>query len=233
MRITGVLILLTAFLSYPIRADEQPDSLPDNLWNQAVSLYADSRSLVPGRMSVVITQYNGRGRLISSQETEYLISLDENGEVVSTVVASREEGEQPEQQDRPAGEENGGFEGIERSPFDPDEQSSVSVERSGETVTVNGIRTQPYSYRHQTGPDTAMVGTAWLSVADGAPVAISYTMEPLPRLVDHFEVRQTFQAGELGLTVESVEFEGSGRFLFFRRRVESRLVFSEYFRVPE
>jgi hypothetical protein len=78
-----------------------------------------------------------------------------------------------------------------------------------------------------------VTGTAWLAAASGVPVRLVYTLDPLPRFVTRFEVRETFAVvGELW-ALRSVEIEGDGRFLFVRRRVESRLEFSEYFRSDE
>ncbi|MFW6288794.1 MAG: hypothetical protein ACOC2Q_03340 [Spirochaetota bacterium] len=57
------------------------------------------------------------------------------------------------------------------------------------------------------------------------------TIEPLPRFISEFEMKQHFARDDRGRwVVRRLEFVGAGSVVFVRRRIESILIFSEYFR---
>lgn len=215
----------------------------DSLWDEAVEIFSEYRDLTPGRMEIHFEQYNGRGKLVSTDETELLMWSDENGETTSRIVFARHNGEdvtEDRREDpdsgRPSftgngdGDENGAFAGLQRSPFDPQEQSNVSVSVNDGLEVADGTEVRSFEFRHATGPDTYTAGTAWLDAESGEPVRLQLTIAPLPRFVDSFSMRQEFGRDEEGRWItRRLEFDGEGSFLFFRRRIESRLIFSEYF----
>ncbi|TVQ21871.1 MAG: hypothetical protein EA382_12980 [Spirochaetaceae bacterium] len=222
-----------------------PDAPADELWSQAVSLHREYGTLVPGRMQIRFQQYNARNRLISDDESEVRIFVDASGEVSSEIVFARQNGRDvtAERQRNPSGsspfgppqsgstQESDGnaFSGLLKSPFDPDEQSQVTF-LAGSLDEINGTRARKYSFRHDTGASSITVGTAWLSLSDGMPLRISLQLEPTPRFVDEFTMVQSFARDAVGRWVNVLTtFEGSGSFLFLRRRIESTFVFSEYF----
>ena len=217
------------------------------LWERAVELYGSYDDLVPGHMEIRFDQYNGRGKLVTTEESEIDIWVDESGEVQSRIIRATKDGDDvtEERRENPRsgappfgggpedGEEEGdsAFSGLDRSPFDPLEQANVRILDAGPTVIVNGVRAQAFEYEHETGADSLTRGTAWLSVETGEPVRLHATIEPLPTFVRDFALRQHFGRDEQGrLVVRELEFDGVGRILFLERRIESRLIFSDYFR---
>ncbi len=233
--VTLVLMFLPAFL------------LAHPLWREAVGALQESEGLVPGSMSMRFDQYNGRGDLISSDETLVRLWIDANGEVQSTIVLARSNGEDVTEQRRGdpgagsrmfgpgAGDDGDGspFASLQRSPFAVEEQPRVTIIAVGPAQSLDGRTVLPLEFEHRTAPDVLSRGTAWLDAESGTPVRLESTFEPLPRFVSTLRMVQHYARDNDGnLIVERLEFSGDGRFLLFRRRLESVLFFSEYFRLP-
>lgn len=219
-----------------------------SLWERAVELYASYDGLVPGRMEIRFDQYNGRGKLVTTEESEIDIWIGSEGEVQSRIVRATKDGEDVTEERRenprsgapPFGgrpgddgddEGDGAFAGLQQSPFDPLEQPNVRIVDVGLPVIIEGVRAQAFEYEHETGPESVTRGTAWLSMETGEPIRLHATVDPLPSFVREFGIRQRFDRDDAGRwIVRELEFEGVGRFLFLERRIESRLLFSDYFR---
>ena len=222
-----------------------PGAAADELWSQAVDLHREYGALVPGRMHIRVQQFNARDRMVSDDESEIRFFVDASGEVATEIVFARQNGRDvtDERRTNPSGsspfgppragstQESDGtaFAGLLKSPFDPDEQSNVSF-TAGLLDEIDGARARRYSFRHDTGASSVTVGTAWLSIAGGLPLRVSLELDPTPRFVNEFTMVQSFGRDAAGRWVNILTtFEGSGSFLFVRRRIESSLVFSEYF----
>lgn len=224
-----------------------PSLQASDLWDRAVAQYADLGDLIPGRMVIRFDQYNGRGSLVSSETSELEISVGPDGEILSRIVRATRNGEDVTEQRRenpsggsPFGGSNGSdgdqendnspFAGLQKSPFDPDEQHAVSVTDTGRTETVDGIRARVFEFQQLTGNTARTSGTAWISEETGSPVMLTASVEPLPGYVESFEMIQRFAGGGSGRWyMTAMEFSGEGRILFLRRRLESEFLFSEYF----
>jgi len=221
----------------------------NSLWENAVDLFDAYGDLVPGHMEVRFDQYNGRGQLVTSDRSTIAIWVDETGETQSRIISAERDGEDVTEERRedpssgapPFGgrpgdgeeEDDNAFAGLGRSPFDPDEQDRVTITRVGTVDVVEGVRSQEFEFVHRTTDRAANAGTAWLDAETGEPVLLRLTIEPLPRFVSEFEMEQYFARDEHGQwVVQRLEFVGAGQILFLQRRVESRLIFSEYFRSP-
>ncbi|MFW5685742.1 MAG: hypothetical protein ACOC0O_03725 [Spirochaetota bacterium] len=219
------------------------------LWDGAVELWGRYDDLVPGYMQILFVQYNGGGDLVSTDESEIRIFVDETGEIQSHIVFARKDGEDvtAERREDPSGgappfgggppddedDDGGGFAGLQRSPFDPAEQANLAYTDTGRVEWVDGRRTRRFEFEHQTARNSRNVGTAWLAVSDGEPVRVELTIDPLPAFVNEFAMVQGFTRDDDDrLIVDELEFSGRAGFLFFTRVIESRLVFSEYFPSP-
>lgn len=216
------------------------------LWDQAVILYEQNQELLPGRMIIRFDQFNGRGDLVSSETSDVLLYLDESGEMQSTIVSATKNGRDVTESRRenpssgsPFGSRGGGgnesdddnaFAGLQRSPFDPLEQSHVLVVDTGRTEYVGTTAARVHEFELRTGEKSRTTGVAWLSVSDGTPLRVEATVAPLPIFVQIFEFVQEFSTDEAGRWfMSSMEFNAEGSFLFIRRRIESVFEFSDYF----
>ncbi len=237
IRITTVSALLLVSAAMPLSAD---------LWEQAVSLFEANQRLVPGRMEITFDQYNGWGRHISSERTVIEISLDESGELDTRILYAEKDGRDvtEERRENPQGgnpfgsgpddgdddpDEESPFSGLQKSPFASTEQDAVSYQDTGRREIRGGRLTHLYQYTHAATESAATTGIAWLAADSGAPVAIEATLSPLPGFVDTFSMTQEFAQTDESWYLESMTFDGEGRILFLRRRVESQMAFAEYF----
>lgn len=216
------------------------------LWQNAVELFDRYGGLVPGRMTVRAVQYNGRGNVVSLEESELEFFLRPDGEVDANVIYALSDGEDvtEERRENPGGgpgafpgaegsQDDNAFSGLQRSPFDPAEQENIQITRIGPPVEMGGTTARIFEFVQTTGEDSRTVGTAWLNEESGEPLALELMVEPLPRIVTEFAMRQEFARDEEGRwIVRRIEFDGEGTLLFLRRRIETELVFSQYFPSP-
>lgn len=221
-----------------------------DLWDRAVEYYAAYGDLVPGRLSIRFDQYNGRGRLVSSELSELELSVGPDGEIQSEVVFASKDGKDvtEERRENPSGgapfaggggdddaddQSDSPFAGLQRSPFDPDEQGRVTVVDTGRRERINGVETRVHEFEQRTGESARTVGTAWIAEESGTPIKVVASISPLPGFVHSFEMIQEYgtdRAGRWFMT--SMEFIGEGNILFIRRRLESEFLFSDYFPPP-
>ena len=221
-------------------------TMAGELWDRAVDLYDMYGDMLPGRMSVRFDQYNGRGKLVSSELSEIEVAIGPSGEVESRITYASKNGEDitEERQDNAGsggpfggggdeGESNSPFAGLQKSPFDPLEQDSVTVTDTGRLETVNGVRTQIHLFEHSTGGVNVTTGTVWIALETGEPVRLAAGIEPLPGFIHLFQIIQTFETDSNGKWyMNRMEFIAEGNILFVKRRLESELRFSEYFLPP-
>lgn len=221
----------------------------NELWLSAVDLYRQYGDLLPGRMLIEFTQYNGAGEEVSDEQSLLRFSLGPDGEPETEVIWARKDGEDVTRERREdpqsgapfggqAGDDDDGeggnaFSGLQKSPFDPAEQQNVEYTDTRQVERVGGMLTRRFEFVHHTEADAPNIGTAWLALDSGMPVKLELTLERLPLFVESLVMRQFF-----GLDAEqrwvstALEFSGAGSVLFFRREIESRLEFSDYFRAP-
>ncbi|MFP4376726.1 MAG: hypothetical protein ACLFP4_06750 [Spirochaetales bacterium] len=233
---------LATFLSLALQVFGQ------ELWQEAVEYFQTYGDLTPGRITVTFSQYNGREELVSTEESLYLVSVDESGELDSSLVYARKDGEDVTEERRedpgsgspfgggPQGESEGGgaFSGLGKSPFDPAEQPNIEVTATSEFTFVGGSRARRYDFVHETGADSASVGSAWLDAETGMPLRLQIGLAQPPGFIDAFSMVQEYALDDQDRWVgTSLHFTGAGRILFFRRRIESVIQFSEHFRHVE
>lgn len=214
-----------------------------DLWDDAVDWFERNADLIPGRLEISFQQYNGRGRLLSNERTILDVRIDSRGEIVSQVLYAERDGNDitAERREDPAGtpeffgggsdqEGDSPFSGLQKSPFDPAEQPSVIARDTGRRESRGGRLTHIYEFTHAINSEANAVGRAWIAAGDGAPVAIETSLEPLPGFVDTFAMTQTYETSGDRWYVDSMRFDGEGRILFLKRRIESEMSFREYFR---
>ena len=213
------------------------------LWDRAVDIYDEYSTLVPGRVSVRFDQYNGRGKLVSTETSAYRLAYGPSGEIQSDLTYASRDGEDITEERRGGagapfggGEEsnnNSPFSGLQKSPFDPAEQDRVTVTDTGRSEYVEGVRTRVHLFNLSTGGDNRTTGTVWIAEDTGAPVRLTAGIEPLPGYIDVFRMDQVYATDAEGRWyLARMQFVGEGNILFVRRRIESEFLFSDYIPVP-
>jgi hypothetical protein len=214
-------------------ASAWPDSAQDTeLWQRATELYAGNDHWQAGRVDVSFVQYNRKDERISSHRSVLSVAVGPDGELETTVVESYEDGtEEDKNREGPPfgdGDENA-FAVLEVSPFDPDEQHRVSAEPLGRIRRLDGRTVVGYGYTVSGDGKHEAIGTAWLDQESGRPLSIEATIDPLPRYLEELTAYQRYSGPEGLWAPESLAFTARVKFLLFRRRIESSMVFSQYF----
>ena len=206
----------------------------DTLWQAAVELFAQNRSVHATRIQTDSAEYDGRGNQRFSRQTEIQVTTDARGIKQSRLVRLREDGREfqptdaitsasdavtPDSAD-PSGEGRAAAMAVlENSPFDPELQSRISVTRAG---------SEP-KYHYTLEIDQRIVtGTAWLDPRDGTPFRLTATVSPLPRFVRELQVEQHFSRNSIGWHTSRASIGAEGGFLFIRRRIEIAMLFLDH-----
>jgi hypothetical protein len=124
------------------------------------------------------------------------------------------------------------------SPFNPELQSDVTVTETNARETIDGrscVRfeyTYPVPAEKPSNKKPAMVkGTAWIEEGTGNPVKIEFTNDPLPKGAKSMLTTMRYGNDENGSWIlERMEFEASGSFLFFKKRIRGDIALSDYWK---
>lgn len=114
------------------------------------------------------------------------------------------------------------------TPFDPEVQDSVRVHRIVAEDPPPGGPFVAYEFSRDLGDEKQLVGTAWLDAETGAPAELRFAPDPLPGRVKELAMRMRFAADSSGAWYPvEMRIEGMGKFLFFKKRFRSTMLFSD------
>jgi hypothetical protein len=127
------------------------------------------------------------------------------------------------------------------SPFDPEIQNDVHIAETNARETINGRTCVRFGYTYPVktekpskGKPVMVKGTAWIEDGTGNPVKIEFTNDPLPRGAKSMLTKFHYGSGGNGSwIVERMEFEGSGSFLFIKKRIRGDIALSDYWKYVE
>ncbi len=127
------------------------------------------------------------------------------------------------------------------SPFNPEIQSDVRVTETNarETIAGRSCVRFGYAYPARTGKPSkgkpAMVkGSVWIEEGTGNPMKVEFTNDPLPKGAKNMLTTLHYGSGGNGSWIlERMEFEASGSFLFFKKRIRGDIAFSDYWKYVE
>lgn len=231
---TAAVILVSIGLSTVV--DQVSAETTHQLWREAVRIHEQNQPWHAGLVRVSFVQYNRRGEQISSSRSLIEVSVGSDGELVSTVVESYEDGEVNEEQSEggpPFGGEENAFEVLQTSPFDPAAQPRVTVRETDRFRYIDGFPAVAFEYTVAGDGKRSAVGTAWLLEESGRPILLEATIDPLPRYLESFSARQSYSGDSERWTASALDFDAEVRFLLIRRRIESAMEFSDYFQHRE
>ncbi|MCK4413851.1 MAG: hypothetical protein KAY32_09920 [Candidatus Eisenbacteria sp.] len=114
-------------------------------------------------------------------------------------------------------------------PFDPEIQDSVSVRRVTATDPPPGPPSIAFEFTQPLSRERSLRGIAWLDAETGAPIEGRFAPAPLPGRVKEMEMRMRFTTTPDGAWYPTELFiRAMGKFLFFKKRVQSTLTLSDY-----
>jgi hypothetical protein len=114
-------------------------------------------------------------------------------------------------------------------PFDPEVQDSISVRRIDAADPPPGPPSVAFEFTQPLSGEEALRGVVWLDAETGAPIAGRFVPDPLPGRVKEMEMRMRFESGPDGAWYPTELFiRAMGKFLFFKKRVQSTLTLSEH-----
>ncbi len=127
------------------------------------------------------------------------------------------------------------------SPFDPEIQKDVCVTETGARETIGSRSCVRFGYTYPVpakkpskGKPTMVKGTAWIEESTGNPVKIEFTNDPLPKGAKSMLTKLHYGSGGNGSWIlERMEFEGSGSFLFIKKRIRGDISLGDYWKYVE
>jgi hypothetical protein len=127
------------------------------------------------------------------------------------------------------------------SPFNPELQNDVTVTETNTRETIDGRSCVRFDYAYPVPGEKpskkkpAMVkGTAWIEEGTGNPVKLEFTNDPLPKGAKSMLTTMRYGNGENGSWIlERMEFEASGSFLFFKKRIRGDIALGDYWKYVE
>lgn len=245
-----VAALLTAGLwRAELGADYAAATGADDLWREAVAIVGANDAWTPGLTVFAGRETDGRGRARSSWEVTIRTTPDTEGNPAQDIVRYLENGKDVTAERRAkAARSEGGREGRQgagggpfswnpsdprQTPFHPSVQDRVSVRRKAEEALVEGRRCAPYSFEQRLDGKSLAKGTVWLDSADGVPVRLEATFEPLPLFVHRATLAVDFASGPEGSwLVRGFQATGEATFLLIRRAYTMDLQLGDHWRSP-
>jgi hypothetical protein len=259
---TGFICISMLFfaLSSPPRVAAAPAdtarATPHNhpaLWERAVAVFDENKDLVPGKVLQKIQELGDDGQVKSETDIETSIALNEAGKVKSTIVRASEDGKDVTAEQRKKAEEAEKKSAKRRSdeqshsfslgdgPFNAERQDDVRVAETKTHETVDGKSCTVFEYSYPDKSENraknrpAMIrGKAWIDESTGCPAKLQFTSNPLPKHVKSMVTTLRYFENENGSWVlRQMEFDVSGSFLFFGKRMRGDFTFGDYWKYEE
>jgi len=127
------------------------------------------------------------------------------------------------------------------NPFNADIQNGVRITETNARETVDGRSCIRFGYSYPAptekpakGKPAMVKGSAWIEEGTGNPVKVEFTNDPLPKGAKSMLTTLHYAGGENGSWVlKKMEFEGSGSFLFFKKRIRGDISLGDYWKYIE
>jgi hypothetical protein len=229
-------LILLAPGVFPAEGDH-PDA---GIWKKAVALAARNANWVPSDLYLRVEELNRSGLVKNIRETWMKLSLDDSERLKPEVVRALKNGEDVTDEAREKQRRKTGDAGEEddssiqvTTPFDPDVREAVTFAATGERRVISRSRCVGFEFTQEVEPSKGkpfrLRGKAWLEEGTGAPLLMTFTLDPKPLGVKQIEntVRFEFQGNERWYP-QSVETEGTAGFLFIKKTFRTRMEFSGY-----
>ena len=206
----------------------------EELWTQAAAYAAKTVELEAKTVEIRTWELDkqrairSESRMLFMQGPEGSITLrmaEEDGEPVSSAELQRMQ--------RRMEKISYGSEREEVSPFAPDVQQRITYRRTNQTAVKDGRSCDEFRFTFadtdDKGKEILYRGKAWVERQSGLPVAVRYTLDPLPAPLSSFQAEQNYGYGETERwLLRSSVIEAKVRLLFVRKHFLTETLYSDY-----
>ena len=230
-------LILLVQEAFPVEGDH-PDA---GIWKKAMSLAARNANWVPSDIYLRVEELNRSGSVKNTRETwmklppgdsdrlrPEVVRALKNGEDVTAEV--REKAARQSERDKEAEGENAM---RVTTPFDPEVREEVTFSATGEWRMISRSWCVGFDFTQAVKPPKgepfSLRGKAWLEEGTGAPLLLTFTLEPLPLGVKRIENTVRFEfGGEDRWFPIAAETEVTAGILFFKKNFRTRMEFGGY-----
>lgn len=229
-------LILLVQEAFPLKGDHRDAGI----WKKAMSLAARNANWVPSDIYLRVEELNRSGSVKNTRETWMKLPPGDSDRLRPEVVRALKNGEDVtaesrEKQRRRNRDADGENDLTVRvtTPFDPDVREDVTYSATGERRMISRSWCAGFDFTQAVVPPKgkpfSLRGKAWLEEGTGAPLLMTFTLEPLPPGVKQIEntVRFEFQGDERWYP-KSVETDASAGFLFIKKEFRTRMEFIGY-----
>ncbi len=170
-----------------------------SLWEKAREIALENWRLVPGYTRLeMVTYYTRSEKVIQSTDVTVAHVLDEEGEIVNSLVEKESNSEEIDEADQDRmleGLLNRDMTPKKDSMFLSQDPENPVYEPLNQTKEIKGFLCKAYSFeyesKHEDKPAT-YTGTAWLDSVTGAPILLTFTIGKMPIMVREFSIDQYY-----------------------------------------
>lgn len=221
------------------------DDGPEACWQKGVQAARISKGYVPGRIYMKFEKLNSDGKTISQKETWLELRSGENqGKVLKVIEDGKDITREELQKERikkegdKGGKSDGGnsinLSSEELVPLLSNSNKPVAYQHLGKGKD-RGVECHVYKFRkdhvQKKGPDEETVtqqGEIWLDAGSGMPVRSSYTLTPLPSMVQQMDMETTyFLEGDM-FFIKTHKMVVKAGILFLKKRFRISFVLGGY-----
>ncbi|MDZ7374505.1 MAG: hypothetical protein ONB23_11130 [candidate division KSB1 bacterium] len=211
----------------------------EDLWARAVSFVSAQPKVAPQQVVSRFELLNSEGKTEHTRETHLRISYGDSGDARVELTKAIQDGQDVTEKARSQEEARHSSARSERrqgqigfGPLEPEVQGRVKAHPLGQKRSIDGRVCLGYGFEQESGEEGKRLGEVWLDVNSGAPLAISFRPEPLPKHVSELQTTVRYGPDENGHWVaKEMEVEGKASFLLIRKRFRSVTQFGAYVQV--
>ena len=227
--------LLLSFLSISSYAQIRTVTEATQLWDKAVSLVDRNSDWVPGYMTMKTKELTLKDEVKNTFSIRNRMFPGADGSVQSEMVSFMQNGKDVTEERKNSSQNQNSNQspmaGFNETPFHPDVQDSVVIKWTGNTESIDGRICLGFTFEFRNKEDELVTGTTWLDERSGAPLKLVILPEKLPRFVESMESTIYYLLTEDDdWYTKKVVVQGSGGFLFVRRKFTMEMDFSDYWR---
>lgn len=211
---------------------------PFSLWYQAREIAEANINQIPGVTHQLMATVDDRsGKVIQSSDIRISHSMNDNSEIVSTLLSKETDGEEADHPDNDrmvAGMLEKDLTPKREGLFFTEIGEKLKVKPTRNRKEINGFNCLEFEIEFtntgQDGKDVTFLGSVWLDEKSGAPIYNTFVMDKTPRFVRDISIERYYHYDPeqriwfLSEMVSKAEI----RFLLKRMTNTTRITYSDY-----